>query len=93
MEIELNDFLKINNPNIIDIRSLEKYNEQHIPNSININYSLLITNPEEYLNKNETYYIYCQKGITSKKVVQMLKVRGYKVISIIGGYEKYILQT
>ena len=93
MEIKVNELLKLNNPNIIDIRSLEKYNDNHILNATNINYNLLITNPSKYLNKSETYYIYCQKGITSKRVTEILRSYGYNILNIIGGYEAYILQT
>ena len=38
-----------------------------------------------------TYYIYCQRGITSIKLVEFLRRLGYRVYSIIGGYEAYIL--
>lgn len=93
MEIEINDLLKIDMPNIIDIRSTEKYNDNHIPGSINIDYNLLIEYPSKYLNKNDTYYIYCQRGITSKKIVEILRYYGYIVYNVKGGYEAYILQT
>jgi len=38
------------------------------------------------------YYIYCQKGIKSKTACQILRNLGYKVISIQGGYESWILE-
>ena len=91
VEISFYDLFKLNNPYIIDIRSVEKYNDNHIPNSINIYYNLLLSNPSKFLNKNTTYYIYCQRGITSKKVSELLRIYGYDVISIIGGWEQYIL--
>lgn len=78
-------------PNIIDIRSLEKYNDNHIPRAININYNELIINPGKYLKKGFNYYIYCQRGITSKKVTEILRLYGYNVFNITGGYESYIL--
>ena len=81
----------LNNPNIIDIRSIEKYNNNHIPNSINIPLEKLLSNFNKHLEKNKKYYIYCQKGIQSKKVCQILKNSGYDVINIIGGYEDWIL--
>ena len=51
--------------NLIDIRSNSKYKEGHIPNSINIPGHLLLMNPNSYLKKDKTYYIYCQTGYTS----------------------------
>ena len=91
MEISFIELFKLKDPIIIDIRSIEKYNDNHIPKSINIDYNLLINNPNKYLNMNNNYYIYCQRGITSKKVTQILRSFGYNVFSIIGGYEQYIL--
>lgn len=77
---------------LIDIRSVAKYNDNHIPNAININPENLVTNPSKYINKNEKYYLYCQKGITSKKIVQILNVKGYNVVNIQGGYESWLLE-
>ena len=81
----------LNNPNIIDIRSIEKYNNNHIPNSINIPLEKLLSNFSKYLDKDKKYYIYCQKGIQSKKLCQILKNSGYNVVDIIGGYEAWML--
>lgn len=75
---------------IIDIRNNNKYIEYHIPNAINIEAEKLIKEPEKYINKNEIYYIYCQKGITSTMICKILKIKGYNIININGGYEKWI---
>ena len=91
MEISFDELFKLVNPIIIDIRSLEKYNDNHVPGAVNIDYNLLISNPYKYLDKNLSYYIYCQKGLTSRKVVDLLRRCGYNAFSIIGGYEYYIL--
>lgn len=80
-----------NKNNIIDIRSIEKYNSNHIPGAINIPFEKLITNPNKYLNRNEVYYIYCQKGMQSKRASMILKSQGFKVVNVIGGYESWIL--
>ena len=93
MEITFNELLKLNGPNIIDIRSTEKYNDNHVLGAININYNLLVSNPGKYLDKNDIYYIYCQRGITSKKVCGLLRSLGYNVYNVVGGYEAYILKT
>lgn len=90
--INMADFLKLSNINIIDIRNIQSYNNNHIPGSINIPYELLITYPGKYLNKNQKYYIYCQKGITSKKVVGFLNRQGYVTVSLQGGYEEWIMK-
>ena len=93
MEISVSDFLKLNNPNVIDIRMPQKFNDNHIPGALNINANSLMNNPEKFLNPNLTYYIYCQKGSTSRTLAQVLRVKGYKVFNIIGGYEAWILNS
>ena len=83
--------LKNINKNIIDLRSKEKYNNNHIPNSINIPAEKIILEPEKYINQNETYYLYCQKGMSSLNVCRILTKLGYKTVNINGGYEKWIM--
>lgn len=77
--------------NIIDIRSVEKYNNNHILNAKNIPMEKLLINPSKYLDKLQKYYIYCQKGIQSRKLCQILLRDGYKVVNVTGGYEAWIL--
>lgn len=93
MNISIKDFLKIQTDvEIIDIRSVEKYNSNHIEYAKNIPYQVLLSNPYKYLDKNRQYYIYCQKGLTSINVCNQLLMKGFKVINIVGGYEKWLLE-
>ena len=93
MSINIEDFIKIcDKINIIDIRSKQKYNDNHILNSKNIDKNDLLLNTNKYLNKSEKYYIYCQKGISSLKLCKILKNKGYNVYSLLGGYEEWILR-
>lgn len=90
--ISISDLLKITDQiHIIDIRSEQSYNNNHMNGAINIPYEKLIARPSQYLNPNIRYYIYCQKGLSSGKVCQILTRMGYKVTNIIGGYEEWIL--
>ena len=89
--ITVSELKKLDNIDIIDIRSEEKYNDNHILNAYNIPYNKLINNPERYLDRDNTYYIYCQKGIKSTKVCNILHIKGFNVINIIGGYEAWVL--
>lgn len=84
---------KIGQVNIIDIRSNQSYNNNHIPGSINIPMEKLLVDPKKYLQANAIYYIYCQKGISSQKVCQILNRMGYHTTNISGGYEEWILQN
>ncbi len=91
--ISMDEFLKLaGDIYIIDIRSNQSYNNNHIPGAINIPYEKLLVNPGNYLNPSIRYYIYCQKGMTSKKLVSILKRMGYHVINVQGGYEEWIMK-
>lgn len=90
--ISIEELLNKKDINIIDIRSIQSYNNNHIENAINIPFEKLITNPGKYLNPNIQYFIYCQKGLVSKKACQILSNYGYHVVNIIGGYEEWILK-
>ena len=78
--------------NLIDIRSTQNYNNNHIGNAINIPFEKLIISPGKYLNPLKKYFIYCRCRITSKKACQILSNMGYKVVNIEGGYEEWILK-
>jgi rhodanese-related sulfurtransferase len=90
-QITVDRLKKLGNINLIDIRSIEKYNSNHISGSINIPKILLVKDYYKYLDKNKVYYIYCQRGEQSLKVCRLLTNLGYKVINVIGGYESWIL--
>lgn len=78
--------------NIIDIRSINKYNKSHINGAIHIDQYDLLFNPSKYLKKDEIYYIYCNSGVNSKMVVNRLNSIGYNTINIEGGYNNYLLR-
>ena len=89
-EIRFNEIIdNLNNINIIDIRDNYLYNIESVPNSKNIPMNFLLMNPSNYLDKNNTYYIYCNRGINSKKTCDVLTGLGYDVINLIGGYVEY----
>ena len=90
--ITIDDFLKLSNLNIIDIRNEQSYNNNHIPGSINVPYNKIITNSNLYLKKGTRYYIYCQRGITSSKLCSYLLTLGFNVVNILGGYEEWIMK-
>lgn len=78
--------------NIIDIRSRDIYNINHIPGAINIESFELINNPSKYLNKNNIYYLYCTSGYTSNIVSNKLNKLGYNTVNIDGGFNNYLLR-
>ena len=71
---------------LIDIRENYEYKKGHIPNSINICKDLLELVPETYLNKIDSYILYCDYGITSSELSNKLNNKGYNTKSLKNGY-------
>ena len=91
-KISISDLIPIiNHVKIIDIRSSQSYNNNHLPGAINIPAEKLIISPNDYLEKNIKYYVYCQRGLSSLNVVSILNKIGYNLVSIDGGYENWIM--
>lgn len=67
---------------LIDVQHPLDYQKKHDPRSINIYADKLILNHKKYLNKSDTYYIICNKGTLSKRVVHHLQYLGYKVVQV-----------
>jgi len=72
---------------IIDIR--EPYELKQIPfeGARNIPMNILVEFHQEFLNKEDTYYILCHHGRRSYVVTEHLQKLGYKVINVIGGVD------
>ena len=90
--ITIDELMKIKPQYIIDIRDYSLYLKGHIENAKSIPKYLLLSNPDKYLDKNHTYYIYCSSGIQSNRVVYELINKGFKVVNIFGGYHNYLLR-
>ena len=90
-DISVKNLKKLSNINLIDIRSVEKYNNGYINDAINIPVEQLLIKPEKYLVKYNKYYIYCQRGVQSKKICSILHRKGYNVVNVLGGYEAWIM--
>jgi rhodanese-related sulfurtransferase len=88
--IDIFNLMNISNPRIIDIRDNYKYSLGSIPGSINVPYLFLVTNPSNYMNKKETYYLLCDSGRTSYRCCLELVDYGYDVINVDGGYNAYL---
>lgn len=74
---------------IIDVSDRYTYNLNHINGSINIPYDELLNNYRNYLNKNETYYLYCKSGKLSKRASIVLSSIGYKTYNFIANKQDY----
>lgn len=65
---------------IIDLQDPYSFKQNHIKGAINIPYDELMNNYRNYLNKRDTYYVYCKSGKLSKRVSTVLNYLGYNII-------------
>ena len=73
---------------LVDVRTIEEYNDGHIPGAINIPNESITSAPSE-LDKEDTIFIYCRSGSRSKQASSKLVDLGYTKIYEIGGIIDY----
>jgi len=72
---------------LIDLRKKQEFDKFHIKNAINIFWlDLLKEENLSKLPKNKTIFLICYVGHTSSQAMVLLKLLGYKVVSIKYGY-------
>ncbi|QHQ63515.1 rhodanese-like domain-containing protein [Anaerocolumna sedimenticola] len=79
----------IGKADIIDIREPYEYKTGSIKTAKNIPMDNLINNPNQYLDKDKTYYIMCQSGVRSSQTCKFLSKQGFDVINVTGGISSY----
>ncbi|MGB8455901.1 MAG: rhodanese-like domain-containing protein [Anaerocolumna sp.] len=79
----------IGRADIIDIREPYEYKTGSLISAKNIPMDKLITEPDQYLDKDKTYYIMCQSGARSSRACQYLSKQGFDVINVAGGMGSY----
>lgn len=67
---------------LIDVEDQYTYSKVHHPDSINIPYQKLSFNYKTLLDKSKPYYIMCNGGFKSKKIVNILEFYGYNVTQV-----------
>ena len=75
--------VNLNQGVLIDVQHPEDYVNNPTPGSINIYADKLLLNYKSLLNKNQRYYIVCNKGYLSRKVVSILEFYGYNVTQVL----------
>ena len=88
--VSMDDIVQIMNENedyiILDVRSIEEYNEGHIPNAICIpNETIGEETISELPNKEQLILIYCRSGNRSKQAAKKLEKLGYTNLIEFGG--------
>lgn len=87
--ININEIKNLEGINIIDVRETGEYAQMSIPGTKNIPMMGLVANHEQFLNKNETYYIMCLSGGRSYQVASQLDSLGYDIVNLEGGISSY----
>ena len=71
---------------ILDVRTVEEYNERHIPGAICVPNESIGTEPIEKLpQKDQLILVYCRSGRRSKEAAEKLAAMGYSNIYEFGG--------
>ena len=88
--VSMDDIVQIMNENsnyiILDVRTIEEYNEGHIPNAICIpNETIGEAVVNKLPNKEQLILIYCRSGNRSKQAAQKLSKLGYTNLIEFGG--------
>lgn len=86
---QMNEIIKNNNKVVLlDVRSVQEYNEGHLNGAINIPLSELNSNANNLLNYDDIIIAYCQMGSRSKKAASILNKMGYNnVYTLEGGLD------
>lgn len=75
---------------IVDVRTKEEWDEDHLPNTISIPIGNLVAElPERIPNKNASILFVCKKGVRASGVVTIAHKLGYKnVQAMIGNFKQ-----
>ncbi|SMC82013.1 rhodanese-like domain-containing protein [Moheibacter sediminis] len=76
---------------LLDVRTPEEFAQGYIPNAINVDVNSEGFDAEiKKLDKEKTYYVYCQAGTRSSKASSRLLRNGFKnIVNLKDGYSSY----
>lgn len=79
------------NPQLIDVRTPEEFNAEHIENAVNINWNGDdFTTQSEKLDKSKPVFVYCKVGGRSAQAATKLSQMGFdKIYNLDGGIMKW----
>lgn len=81
---QFEDFIQSGNIQLVDVRTVAEYSEEHIPGSINLN---VLDNDfgahiDEVLQKDIPVAVYCRSGRRSRNAANILVKKGFKVYNL-----------
>lgn len=75
---------------VVDVRTLEEYNEGHIPNAISVPLETIENEAEAKLkNKDALILVYCRSGRRSREAALKLIEKGYTNVIDFGGIKDW----
>ena len=86
----LEEFRSMSNALLVDVRNPAEYNGGHIPGSINFAMSRVLKEAEEeFPDKAQPLFVYCQSGARSARAGKLLELLGYEQVIDLGGIADY----
>lgn len=71
-----------NRPLIVDVRTEREYEQNHLPDAVNVPLLNIVKNPYIFSeNRNKTILLYCSEGIQSRVAAQCLLEAGYPKVA------------
>lgn len=86
---ELKKLLRERRLLIVDLRPAISFRKGHIPTAVSFPYQEGMT-VSGLFRKYEGVVFYCERGITSTRLVLDLRKRNFRAFSLIGGYKAYL---
>lgn len=86
--IIMDEFLRLENPNVIDVREKDEYENGHIKGALLMPLNTL-PNKIQFLDKTRTFHVVCHSGARSTIASQYLAQNGFKVVNVMGGMSAY----
>jgi len=68
---------------LYDLEEPEVYKKKHLYGAVNVPYDKLMASFRSILDKNRKYFLYCSKGVRSRRAVSTLTRYGYDVTQVI----------
>ena len=76
--VDINKLMQENEYIIIDVRTKQEYNQEHLKGAINIPYDEL----DDTIDKNKILFVYCKSGTRSQIAFETLTNLGYEVYDL-----------
>ena len=73
---------------ILDVREVDEFQAGHIEGALNAPLSTL-ENGYEQLDSSKRYYVICQGGMRSERACQFLETKGFDVVNVEGGMNRW----